>query len=70
MIWETLAKKTNDVMGCLRQSFASRSSLVPGVLCPVQGSPVQEGHGHTGESPMKDYKVDYRTGAISYRGGS
>lgn len=56
------AKKADSAPVCIRQSITSRSREVilplfsvcessPGVHCLVLSPPVQEGYGHTGESP-------------------
>lgn len=41
----------------------SIGEAVCGVLCPVIGSPVQQTHGHAGESPAKGHKDEQGTGA-------
>ena len=52
-----------QVKGGDRPSLLSPGETTPGVLCPVLGSPVQEGHGATGASLEEGYEVDERTGA-------
>lgn len=63
------AKKVTSLLGCVRQTTASRSregipplcSALVGhiqVLGPGPGSPVQERHGHSEVSPAKGHKDD------------
>ncbi|GAB0177588.1 mitochondrial enolase superfamily member 1 [Grus japonensis] len=64
------AKKVNGILGCVKQSIASRSRdmiilLYSALVRPNLGDrcPVLERDGHTGESPMKGHKDDEGTGA-------
>lgn len=63
-------KKNSAIMGCIKQSIASRLRKVIffpysalerphlGALCPVLISSVQERESATGKSPTKDHKDD------------
>lgn len=44
-------------------SLLSTGEAHLGIMGPVLGSRVQEKHGETGESPVKDHKDDERTRA-------
>jgi len=65
-----LTSSSATLGGVLQQAEGSDPSPVfstgeatAGVLCSVLGYPVQEGHGHTRESPVKGLEDDEETGA-------
>lgn len=47
----------------MRSPLLSFDEAIPGVLCLVLGSPVQERHGTSWENPIKSHKDDKRIGA-------
>lgn len=60
------AKVAGSIVGCVRQSVATKSREVilfspllgTGALCAGLGSPVQERYGHIGQSPAKGHRGD------------
>lgn len=58
------SNKEYAILGCLRQSIATKSrkvmlphcsALVKGVLCPALSSSVQDKYGHAVKSPTKNH---------------
>lgn len=56
--YKTLSAKFNI------QNVTQPSEATPEVKCPVLGSWVQQGHGHTGASPEDNYYNDYTWASV------
>ena len=56
--WAALGKYCQQVKGRNPSPLLLTGETMPGVLCPVLGSPVEERYAHTRESSMKDHKDD------------